>query len=122
MKRHVVVVEDEPFVQELLRDVLEPEGFSVVAVSHPDALHIDPADDVDLILIDLMLPTRSGVKLAGQLRANGFAHTPIVAISASQIMLHVAAESGLFQGTLSKPFDLNLLLDCVHQYAGRYLV
>jgi two-component system response regulator MtrA len=105
-----------------LRDVLEPEGYDVVAVDHPDALTGKDPERVDLILIDLMLPGRSGVKLAGELRANGFVQTPIVAISASPILLHVAQQSGLFQETLSKPFDLSRLLECVRSYTNREVV
>jgi hypothetical protein len=45
----------------------------------------------------------------------------MVAMSASRIMLHLAAESGLFQTTLSKPFELNDLLACVEENAGRYV-
>ena len=122
MPGQIVVIEDEPSVQELLRDILEPQGYAVVSFDHPRALELDPNQDVDLILMDLMLPAQSGVQLAGKLRAAGFRHTPIIAMSASRIMLHVAAESGFFQETVSKPFDVGDLLRCVRQYAGRYVL
>lgn len=122
MAAQIVVVEDEPSVQELLRDVLEPEGYNILSVSHPNALEIQPTDDIDLILVDLMLPETSGVQLAGQLRQSGFAHTPIIAMSASKILLHVAEESALFQETIAKPFDLSTLLESVRHYAGRYVI
>lgn len=119
----VIVVEDEPQVQELLRDVLEPEGYDLISIAHPDALkNLESKRDIDLILIDLMLPSRNGIKLAGELRCEGLDHTPMIAMSASRIMLHMAQESGLFQRTLAKPFELSGLLDCVRFYAGRYVV
>lgn len=122
MNGQIVVVEDEPGVADLLRDILEPEGYSVLHISHPDdAYNLEPTLDPDLIMMDLMLPRLDGVKLAGLLRERGFKPTPMVAMSASRIMLHLAAESGLFQTTLSKPFELNDLLACVEENAGRYV-
>lgn len=119
----ILVIEDEPCVQELLRDVLEPEGFTIVSVSHPDDLHPEPGEkEPDLIIVDLMLPARNGVQVASDLRAKGFGHTPMVAISASRLMLHLAHETGLFQTTLSKPFELSSLIRCVQHYASRYVV
>lgn len=122
MNGRIVVIEDEPDVADLLRDVLEPEGYSVLHLSHPDETHkLEPEEAPDLILMDLMLPRLDGVKLAGLLRSRGFGPTPMVAMSASKIKLHLAAASGLFQDTLPKPFELTDLLACVEEYAGQYV-
>jgi two-component system, OmpR family, response regulator len=118
----IVVVEDEPYVQELLRDVLQAEGFSVVGLSHAQACRrAETVGEPDLILIDLMLPDMTGMQLAAELREIGHEHTPMVAISADRIALLFAARSGLFQDTVAKPFDLSTLLDSIQQYAGRYV-
>lgn len=122
MAGHIVVIEDEPCIYELLDDVLSARGFTLTWVEHPNNVQsLDRGIEPDLILMDLMLPGLDGVKLAGQLREAGFSHTPIVALSASRIMLHFARESALFQDCLAKPFDLGALLDCVSYYAGRYV-
>jgi CheY-like chemotaxis protein len=118
----IFVVEDEEGVAQLVRDLLESEGFAVQAAAHPDATRaIDRTDPPDLILIDMMLPGQDGVKLAGQLRETGLGHTPMIAMSASRIMLHFASESGLFQETVAKPFDLTTLLGAVRRNVGLYV-
>lgn len=113
----IAVVEDETPVLELLRDVLESEGFSVLPFDHPDLLerHLESDLRPDLFLIDIMLPGSTGIELAGILRQRGFAHTPMVAMSASKAMTAFAARSGLFRETLYKPFDLFDLLTCVNR-------
>lgn len=118
----MVVIEDEPLVQELLQDVFRAEGFTVTSVSYARAARrLDPAKSPDVILVDLMLPDMSGVQLAADLRENGFAHTPMIAMSADRIALLLAARSGLFQDTIAKPFELSTLVDMVGKYAGYYV-
>lgn len=114
----VVVVEDEPTVLEMLEDILQGYGFAVVGVPFPEQVHdIDSNMRPDLFLVDVMLPGMSGVELVAQLRQTDYPHTPMIAMSASPLMLKVAVDSHLFQGTLSKPFDLAKLLGFVSQYA-----
>ncbi len=114
-----MVVEDEPSVLEMLQEVLQGHGFCVVGVPYPELVHtIDAGLQPDLFLVDVMLPGMSGIELAAQLRACGFSDTPIIAMSASPLLLEVAAGSNLFQGVLAKPFDLSKLLDYVARYAA----
>jgi CheY-like chemotaxis protein len=115
----VVVVDDEPSILESLCDLLEFAGFRVLCLADPDQVAaLSPAAHPSVFLIDVMLPGTSGVELARSLRANGFTQTPMVAMSASERMLQMADSSRLFQETISKPFDLDLVLQVVERYAG----
>ena len=116
----IVVVEDEPAINELVRDVLEMEGYRVIAVQHPDAVgaRLDDSSP-DLFLIDIMLPRISGIELAEQLRGEGYAGTPMVAMTASRLMGSMAAGSGLFADTFDKPFEIDDLLSCVARHLLR---
>jgi CheY-like chemotaxis protein len=118
MRRPIVVVDDEPDVLDLLCQILQDEGYAVVCHAHPREVAADPCD-VALFLLDLMLPTMTGIALARQLRGTGFPHTPMIAMSASRDMLEDASQSHLFQGMLAKPFDLNGLLTYAERY-GRH--
>lgn len=115
----IVVVEDEPSVLEMLREVLQAQGFSVIAVPYPELAHTIESDvHPAVFLLDMMLPGISGIELAAQLRKSGFPHTPMIAMSASPLLLEVANGSALFEATLAKPFDLSKLIDCVTRYAA----
>lgn len=115
----IVVIEDEPALLGLLRDVLEVSGFSVTGINRPELVDSLETDDQPAVfLVDLMLPGMDGIDLAKKLREHGFADTPMIAMSASRPMLEVAARSHLFQHTLTKPFNVSSLLDYVGRYAA----
>ena len=118
MSSMVVVVEDDPDILELVCEVLEAEGFAVVALATPDVERIHAiAPRPAALLLDLMLPGMSGVDLAAQLRATSLPDTPLIAMSASRLMLEVARGSGCFQELLAKPFNLSALLKAVERCA-----
>ncbi|HZU13012.1 MAG TPA: response regulator [Chloroflexota bacterium] len=107
----VVIVEDELDVLDVLREALEYEGYRVMPFTHPDQVHataaaIDPA----AFLIDIMLPRLSGIELAEALRRERFPRTPMIALSASALMLDLARQSGLFNDCIAKPFDIEELV------------
>ena len=115
----VVVVDDEPDLRGVLCEVLEDEGYDVISVAHPSqALDLEPEPMPALFLVDLMLPGMTGIELAERIRASPFHGAPLIAISASAVMLRLAAESGLFATTMQKPFDIDELLTSVQQYAA----
>lgn len=116
MDARVIVVEDEPEVLDLLRDVLEMGGFTITGVPRPDLVwDVISTGQPDLFLLDVMLPGMSGVELAQQLRETIPNYPPMIALSASRLMLAVAEKSGFFVATISKPFDIDTLLATVER-------
>src|SRR5689334_4403787 len=98
----VIVIDDEPGVLDLLGDLLELAGFSVVCLAVPQQVEARAvAEQAGLFLIDIMLPGISGIELAQHLRAQAFPQTPMIAMSASPVMVRMARSTGLFQDTIS---------------------
>jgi two-component system cell cycle sensor histidine kinase/response regulator CckA len=64
----VLVVEDEPAVQQLVRRILEDRGYRVLVAPHGVAALGMMGDHVDLLLTDVVMPGMSGAELAEQLR------------------------------------------------------
>jgi DNA-binding response OmpR family regulator len=78
---HVLVVDDEPTVREVVQQYLEREGYRVqVAADGPAALAALAADAPDLIVLDLMLPGTDGLDVCRQVRAKSA--TPIIMLTA----------------------------------------
>jgi DNA-binding response OmpR family regulator len=115
----IVVVEDEPSVLEVVRDVLRLDAYRVVGVSDPkhlfEMLHsLHP----DLFLIDIMLPGMSGIEVAEALREAGET-APIVTMSASKLMSRVASQSPAVDESIDKAFDVMALLNSIKWYLDR---
>jgi two-component system response regulator MprA len=82
MKAHILVVDDDPRITDLLRRVLAYEGYSVaVAATGSEALKRTLELPPDLIILDIMLPELNGLEVAQRLRAAGD-NVPILMLTA----------------------------------------
>jgi two-component system response regulator MprA len=82
MKAHILVVDDDPRITDLVRRILAYEGYSVaIATSGNEALTRTLERPPDLIVLDLMLPGLDGLEVARRLRAAGD-NVPILMLTA----------------------------------------
>jgi CheY-like chemotaxis protein/HPt (histidine-containing phosphotransfer) domain-containing protein len=103
---HVLVIDDDPMSRDLLRVLLQAEGYEVVCVdSGEDAItHIHhSATAPGLVLADAKMPGLAGSRLAGELRSFCPPQTLLLLISASRPPDQVIAR---FDGFLLKPFTM----------------
>ncbi|MDA8092667.1 MAG: phosphate regulon transcriptional regulator PhoB [Betaproteobacteria bacterium] len=84
MSATILLVEDEPAIQELVKFNLQQAGHNVIgALDAEEALRVIHDVLPDLMLLDWMLPGMSGVELARRLRADARTHdTPIIMLTA----------------------------------------
>ncbi len=104
----ILVVEDNHDTSALLRDLLEAEGYEVASVLTGEAAFeaLDATPDVDLLVLDLMLPGMSGYEVIERLRGRAeLADIPVLVLSA---LASVSARvRGLRDGAddyMTKPF------------------
>lgn len=111
-RRTILIADDDEDHRELVRHILEPLGFIVLAV--PDAtacLALTGDIRPDLFLLDISMPGMNGWALARRLRADGHG-APILMLSANLgEMQPAAAEHAGHDGALAKPFEMRQLLD-----------
>jgi two-component system phosphate regulon response regulator PhoB len=81
---HVLIVEDEPAQREILSYNLQSEGFRTsAAVNGEEAMILVREDRPDVIVLDWMLPSMSGIEICRQLKARGETRdVPIIMLSA----------------------------------------
>ena len=78
---HILVVDDEARIREVLQYALEREGFCVTAVGEgASAVEAHGRDRPDLVVLDVMLPGMDGLTVCRTIRAE--AQTPILFLSA----------------------------------------
>lgn len=108
---HILVVEDERRIATALKRGLEADGFSVdVAFTGDDGLWYAQESSYDVIVLDLMLPGRSGFEVCRLLREAGD-WTPIIVLTAKEGSLdeQEALETGA-DDYVRKPFSYPVLL------------
>ncbi len=116
----VLVVEDEESFSDALSFLLAKEGFEVeLASSGLQALAAYDRSGADLVLLDLMLPGRSGLEVCRELRARG--DVPVIMVTAkdSEIDKVVGLEIGA-DDYVTKPFSSRELLARVRAVLRRH--
>ena len=110
----ILLVEDDKSIRLTVSESLKGEGFEVLTfkdgLSASDFIGENTKNDVDLIILDLMLPGLNGLELCRKIR-NEENYTPILILSAKDnesdrvLGLEVGADD-----YLTKPFGLNELI------------
>ncbi|MBF0508354.1 MAG: response regulator [Deltaproteobacteria bacterium] len=80
-QQHILIIEDERKIVELLRDYLEKSGYRVSCLDRGDtAIPYIKQQMPDLILLDIMLPGRNGMEICKEVRT--FSNVPVIMITA----------------------------------------
>jgi two-component system alkaline phosphatase synthesis response regulator PhoP len=118
MSHRILIVEDDPGIAKLLRDNLTIDGFSVKwAADGPEAIAMARSFVPDLVLLDLMLPGKSGFELCGLLRQGG---RPVIIVSARSQRSDKLRGLGLgADDYITKPFDFEELVARIHAVLRR---
>ena len=108
----VLVVEDDPWTRTLLTALLAGEGFGVLEAKSGEAgLRLAGQHSPDAVLLDLALPTLSGLEVLRELKRNILtARIPIIVVSAYATLMG-AHDADLADAVVDKPFDYDELID-----------
>ena len=119
--KSVLLIEDEPNIIEAIRFILEQDGWTVATHSDgADAVARATAVNPDIVILDLMLPNKSGFDILRDIRAlPAFADLPILMLTAKgQAKDRETAEAGGVTRFMTKPFANQDLLAAVRALGG----
>jgi len=113
----ILIVDDAPMIRELLKGVLEPEGYRILEAEDGEmALQQIKNNVVDLSIIDIFLPKKGGLQVMGELVKENKSHK-IIAISGGEAFNpdSILELANIFEvaDTFTKPIDTRRLLDAV---------
>jgi two-component system, OmpR family, alkaline phosphatase synthesis response regulator PhoP len=120
MKKHLLVVEDDAHIRLGLCDALRAEGYDVTECCHgTEAIALVRQRTPDLVVLDIMLPGKSGYDVCREVRA-AKSRVPILMLSAKgqEIDKVVGLELGA-DDYVTKPFSLRELLARIHALIRR---
>jgi len=113
----ILLAEDNPANQELIRALLAPTGVEMTTVENgAQALAIVQAQTFDLVLMDIQMPVLDGVSATQAIRRldGAVARVPIIALSANVLQREVRQyEEAGFTGHVGKPIDPQRLLAAI---------
>jgi two-component system, OmpR family, response regulator len=106
----VLVVDDEPYITDVLAAALRFEGFDIeVAATGAQALSMALPGGFDIIVLDVMLPDLEGIEVCHQLRAAGTT-TPVLFLTARDTSGDKLAGLAVGDDYVTKPFSIDELV------------
>ncbi len=115
----VLVVDDDPGVQLLVRRALASQGYGVIMASNGAEgvrLFEQHESELCLVLMDLTMPQMSGLEALKRIRATG-SDIPVL-LSSGYSFEALAPDSPKYSGYLQKPYDIGQLLGSVARAIG----
>lgn len=116
-KPHILLVDDDAEIVESMRYALEANGFQVsVARDGNQGLALAEKTMPDLLILDMMMPKRSGFLVLEQLRRDGHDKVRVIMITGNEGSRHQQyAELLGVDDYLRKPFSMERLIDSAKQ-------
>jgi len=116
----ILVVDDDPGVRDVVRSMLETEGYTVsIAENGREALAALKTADFDVIITDLVMPEQEGIETIKVIRQD-YPQVRVIAMSGAfgGDYLRIAGYLGA-HGTLTKPLHLSSVLQIVAEVLAR---
>ncbi len=115
--KRILLVDDDHEIVEAMRVVLEANGYEIlVARDGNQGLAMAEREDPDLVILDMMMPKRSGFLVLERLRRTRRIPMRVIMITANEGSRHKAyAEMLGVDDYIRKPFAMDRLLESVHR-------
>jgi DNA-binding response OmpR family regulator len=119
-KKRILLVDDDAEIVDAMRYALESKGYAIlVARDGNQGLAMAESDQPNLVILDMMMPKRSGFLVLEKLRRTRESSTKVIMITANEGSRHKAyAEMLGVDEYLRKPFAMDKLIDAVQRQIG----
>lgn len=116
----IAVIEDERFLREAIKDKLEREGFEVKeAINGQEGIKIIREEKPDLILLDLIMPVKSGFEVLEEIKKEeSLKDIPVVVLSnlGQESDIEKSKELGAFDYLIKADFKMKEIVEKIKKY------
>ena len=117
MKARVLIADDASFMRQMIREIIEPEGFEVVAEAADGVEAVEQYQSVqpDIVTMDIVMPKRSGIDAVRQIIA---AHPDACVVMCSALGQETLVMEALQAGAkdfIVKPFKPDAVLETLNK-------
>lgn len=118
--RTVLLLEDNPSVRELIKVLLETEGYAIIEASDgQDGLTKAEELKPDLMILDLMMPGMDGENVLRKMRRHSkLAKVPVLVVSGKYESLDALRNLIGHENIFPKPFEPSRMLDRIGELIG----
>lgn len=111
MKR-VLIADDASFMRQMIRDIIEPEGYEVVGEASDGVEVVEKFRKLrpDLVMMDIVMPKRSGIDAVRAIRSEDGAATIVMCSALGQETLVMEAIQAGAKDFIVKPFKPDAVL------------
>lgn len=111
MKR-ILIADDASFMRQMIRDIIEPEGYEVVGEASDGVEVMDQFLELrpDLVMMDIVMPKRSGIDAVKAIKAVDPGATVVMCSALGQEMLVTEAMEAGAKDFIVKPFKPDAVL------------
>ncbi len=110
--KHILVVDDEPGIGNILRIKLRLSGFDVTnTTSGSEAIKLIRAKEPDVLLCDVLMPGVTGIDVVREVRT--FSNVPIIIFTGRPDIFEVAKKLGA-NDYIVKPFNPDILVEKIN--------
>ena len=119
MKRHILVVDDDHQIRDVLRRKLERGGYDVSEASNgQEAIEMLEANDYDLVIADILMPEKDGLEVVMYLqRERPMTKSIVISAPSNRVFLQSAELLGATR-VVEKPFELDEIESAVQELLG----
>ena len=121
MPTRVVIAEDEAIIRLDLREILEEEGYEVVAETGrgDEAIELVKQHHPDVVILDIRMPGTDGLQAAKEIAGERLAAVLMLTAFSQRDLIEQARDAGAL-AYLVKPFDRNDLVPQIEVALGRH--
>jgi two-component system chemotaxis response regulator CheY len=121
MKARVLIADDASFMRQMIREIIEPEGFEIVgeAVDGIEAVEMYQSMQPDLVTMDIVMPRRSGIDaVKGILELDPDATVVMCSALGQESLVMEALQAGA-KDFIVKPFKPDAVVETINKLVDK---